>query len=290
MEIQHIPFSEIDKNKWNGLVYHAPNGHPFGFHWYLKSIFKSFDILIEGDYQSGMPLIDAPKTLAAGRCLPTLGLYSVNHFSPYRINQFYDAWKKHSGNHSGYPYNEQMKEGLDQQTPLREWYCLPLGKSYEGMYESYLPDTQKILDRITLMNYTFSSNEKPESLLSHYYESAEDKNMYYRIMYHALQRGIGFSSVVYKKKEKPAVSFFISSHNGIYEIYHTPDAPMESRLVLYDTIIRSNPNRVVTVYLLDTSADLAPGLGFHQLYIPNSGPLQFVRPNFWNKLFGLIKN
>ncbi len=290
MEIKHIPFKEIDKNKWNGLVYHAPNGHPFGFHWYLKSIFKSFDILIEGDYQSGMPLITAPKTLAVARCLPSLGLYTVNNFSAYRIQHFYDAWKIHSGNPPGYPFNEQMKVSLDRQLPLMEWFSLPLGKSYEGMYASYLPEMRKALDGISLKQYTFTSNEKPERLLSHYVESSEDKNMYYRIMYHALQRGIGFSSVVQKKKEKPAVSFFISSHNGIYEIYHTPDAPMESRLVLYDTIIKSNPNRVVTIYLLNTSRDIAPGFGCHKIGVPSSGLQQFFRPSWWNNIFSLFKS
>lgn len=290
MEINYIPFKEIDKNKWNGLVYHAPNGHPFGFYWYLKSIFKTFDILVEGDYQSGMPLIEAPKTMAAGRSLPSLGLYSVNNFSAYRINHFYEAWKVHNGNHPGYPFNVQMADGLQQQLPHKEWYCLPLGKSYEGMYASYLPETRSTLDRISLGEYIFSSNEKPESLLSHYPESTEDKNMYYRIMYHALQRGIGFSSVVFKKKEKPAVSFFISSHNGIYEIYHTPNAPVDSRLLLYDTIIRSNPNRVVTIYLLESSADISTGLGCHKTCIPLSGIQQFSKPTRWDKFFGLIKN
>ena len=98
MTLDFVPFEDIDKNKWNGNVHYSPNGNIYGYHWYLKSVIKEWDAIIEGDYQSVMPIPRRPLTAFEQSLLPYLGPYTVNGYSALRAQSFYMTWKENSKN------------------------------------------------------------------------------------------------------------------------------------------------------------------------------------------------
>ena len=56
MEIRFVKKEDIDKIKWNSCVHYAINGNIFGYMWFLDSVSKEWDALVEGDYESVLPL------------------------------------------------------------------------------------------------------------------------------------------------------------------------------------------------------------------------------------------
>jgi len=95
LEIRYIQHDDIDKTKWNSCVHYANNGNIFGYKWFLDNVAKDWDGLVEGDYESVMPLPyklnwRKNKQLHQPSLLRELGLYSINALSEKRIQAFLD--------------------------------------------------------------------------------------------------------------------------------------------------------------------------------------------------------
>jgi len=272
MELQYIPFEEIDKNKWNGLVHFATNNNPYAYHWYLKSIFKRFDVLVEGDYQSGMPILAQPKSNFQQKLIPSLGVYSVNAFTQHRLKAFYEKWQSLNGEKFFYPFNNYMNpflEDLHKDFSKNERTVLDLAQDYPEIFNQYNVEVQQTLSTIKKDHIKVTSNQKPEVLLENSKLSKVEKNTLYRIMYNAIQRGIGFSSTVQNvSNQTSSSSFFLNSHNGIFEIFGEHSGQNDSMIILYDTIIKSNPNRMIKMYMLPEHNEIGKNLGFktHDYY------------------------
>ncbi len=56
MEIKHLPYSKIDRAKWEKVILHAVNGNVYGFSWYLDIVCETWDALVLNDYEAVMPL------------------------------------------------------------------------------------------------------------------------------------------------------------------------------------------------------------------------------------------
>jgi hypothetical protein len=54
--IQFLKHSEIDKKKWNACIDASPNGLIYALSWYLDIVNPGWDALVEGDYDTVMPL------------------------------------------------------------------------------------------------------------------------------------------------------------------------------------------------------------------------------------------
>lgn len=99
MNIQRIKRDEINKTKWNSCVHFATNGNICGYKWYIDAISKDWEALIEGDYESVMPLIWKKNWIGRKQIyVPTLmrevGIYSANALSPKRVTTFLEAIHK----------------------------------------------------------------------------------------------------------------------------------------------------------------------------------------------------
>lgn len=56
MEIKHLTYDKIDLRKWDSCVKESVNGTVAGLSWYLNIVCDGWNALVEGDYQSVMPL------------------------------------------------------------------------------------------------------------------------------------------------------------------------------------------------------------------------------------------
>lgn len=259
---RYVPFDEIEKNKYNGTIHYSPNGNVYGYYWYLKALWREWDCIIEDDYESVLPII--PRRLAGSdyELLPELGPYSVNTLHPRRVSDMLDMAKTYSHD-SLYPINSSVQASLEDYPAVQnhESWRLDTIEDIETLRSGYTSDVQKLLTEDK--DYKFASGIKPEKIVEVDSLSSAQQNALLRIIYNAMHRGIGWSSALLDASGQnyAALSFFVSTHNKVFEIYAADLENTEARSQLLDLVLYNSagkPNQIVSHY----DAGILEGLGF----------------------------
>ncbi len=247
MKLEFVPFENIDKNKWNGTVHYAPNGNVYGYYWYLRSVVKEWDALMEGDYQSVMPIPRKNWSNFELDLIPSCGPYSVNAMTDSRIGTFYSKWKASAGQFS-YPFNERLTAQLQKIDGCKfksaSLYHINLNDSYDELVKNYNTETRSEIDHLIPGDFSFAAMEKPEIFLADEKLNHQDKNILYRLFYNAIQRGIGSCfKVKNMKKNTSAFAFFISDFNKTYTIYTGGQNDAKAEILLFDAFLKNNSGK-----------------------------------------------
>ena len=255
MDIRFVSQEDIDKNKWNSCIYYARNGNIFGYYWYLTNVVKEWDALVEGDYESVMPLIRTvgsffkKSKLYSHPLLRSTGLYSVHVLSEKRINSFFEAIPKKL--QRGYiNINEGIKIPKECSWVSNKTFSnglLLLKESYDQIAENYSPSLCQKLERANLAQLFTVNNLKPEVLVDFYktYDSNFKEvhyHAYLRVMYNAIHRGWGvLSGVKNPKGGLLAANFFMISNQRFMSLLPvvSPSGEKQGALeFLFDISIR----------------------------------------------------
>ncbi|MFT5165606.1 MAG: hypothetical protein ACI8P3_000834 [Saprospiraceae bacterium] len=247
MNIQLIPHKEIDKTKWNSCVHYATNGNIFGYKWYLDTVAKEWDGLVEGDYESVMPLFITEKQelLEQPKLLREAGIYSIHLLSQKRTMAFLEAIP---GQYSDVllQLNEgiQLAEDSDYEVTQLKNYQLVLLDAYETIVDKYAPSLRsqrKSPDRKQMLP---SSNVKPEKIAQLFkdnspatIENEMSFHTYQRIMYNALHRGWGATfGVTDLDKHLLSAAFFIYGQGRVMQLV-TATSPKGKTLGAYEYLM-----------------------------------------------------
>ncbi len=260
MQIRYVPHDEIDKVMWNSCVHYAINGNIFGYKWYLDNTAKEWDALVEGEYESVMPLIwNKNRWLGKSLYGPALvresGIYSIHVLSKKRVETFLEAIPKELSN-GQIILNEGTNPVTDSKwnAQKRENYQLLLSDTYEVIASKYAPELQKALQTASEAGLIATSNVRPEEIAdlfkAEYSNSISNQQKYYamlRVMYNTLHRGWGFSSSIKSPKgELLAANFFIYSHGkllSLVPIVSSQGKESGALAQLFDLAIRTNADR-----------------------------------------------
>jgi hypothetical protein len=289
MQIHFIEQQNIDKIKWNTCVYNAYNGNVFGFKWFLDQVGKDWDALVEGDYESVLPLVwrkywFGGKEVYQPYLMRELGVYSMRVLSQKRIENFLDAIPP--GYHSVcIALNEQNIRINEEKYALSTLinHQILLTEPYEKLRSAYSPLMLEQLNLAEEFNLLSTTSLSPEKVADFYkkhtsYRRGLGRNYHavQRIMYNILHRGWGFASGIQDQQgDLLACNFFIYSHNRAISFL-----PMQSAIgkqkgalaYLMDVFIRNHAGRSL-IFDLNTKADhtLAIALGaqenqYYQFY------------------------
>lgn len=270
MEIQLIKREDIDKTKWNSCVHYASNGNIFGYKWYLDSITKEWDGLVEGDYESVLPIFKAAdkNTLKQPDLIREAGIYSISVLSKKRILAFLEAIPANYQN-----IQLQINEGIQKlgdtgfEITKKVNYQLLMMRPYEEIRENYTQTLKSALKDSHLYKLKTASSVKPEHIADLFKVNNPDKDSafhaYHRIMYNALHRGWGFASGIINEQEKLiTAAFFVFSHGKGMALL-APESiegkAKAARALLLDFFIRQNAGRPL---ILDFNTDLDFPLDF----------------------------
>ncbi len=247
MEIRLIPHAEIDKIKWNSCVHYATNGNVFGYKWYLDTIAKEWDGLIEGDYESVLPLFltERKDLLEQPSLLREAGIYSINLLSHRRVNAFLDAIPNQYENIS-IRLNEgiHLTESSGFSVEAKNNYQLLLLEPYTVLSAKYSPDLMRFLKSNDKKKLLPSSNVKPEKIAGLFKDNSPDTpennyafHAYQRIMYNALHRGWGATfGVMDQHKDLLSAAFFIYSQGRVMQLV-AATTPQGEQMNAYDYLI-----------------------------------------------------
>lgn len=231
MDIRLIRHEEIDKTKWNSCVHYATNGNIFGYKWYLDAIAKEWDALVEGDYESVLPLFltEYDDQLLQPNLIREGGIYSINLLSQKRVNAFLKAIPEQYSN-----LRIRLNEGIsstDETYSIIEKrnHQLILVDPYEKITSNYSARIQAILQSQKQKALLPSANVKPEKIaqlfLDHSSKSQADEATFHgfqRIMYNALHRGWGATfGVTNRSKELLCAAFFLYSQGRVMQLVAT---------------------------------------------------------------------
>mgnify|MGYP001333961476 CR=1 FL=1 len=268
MKLEIKSFDQIDKQKWNGLVHFAEGGNVFGYHWYLKAIIHDFDVIIEGDYQSGVPVFKQPLSPFMKKLLPHTGVYTMNLPSKNRMEFLFDFINSNY-KESYVSFNPDQNKALDSMDfHLNKHlsYSLSLAKDYEDIAEKFSPEIQKMHSRDEIETFRITASIKPEELLSDEKLTSEEKNILYRLTYNAMHIGIAVTSKVENTSSGDAAfSIFFLNRQSITEIYCSRSVDSYLMAILYDYIVRTYAGRNLTLTLSPFSDfNLAREMGFEK--------------------------
>ena len=258
MEVKFVRHEAIDKTKWNSCVHFSANGNIFGYKWYLDNVSKEWHGLVEGDYESVMPLVWRKnfwgrKSLYTPPLTRELGVYSVNIMSDKRLRGFLQAIP--SDLRAGYiDLNEQNipTSGVAVKLTEKLNHQLSLQSSYEEL-EQHFTSGQKEWSPHSSLRAT--NTVKPEKIADFYLKHSpapyrQKKVVFHalqRIMYNALHRGWGSGSGIEDEHGTLlAVNFFLYSHGRAVSL--VPVVSAEGRRLhalrfLFGLFIRSGAGR-----------------------------------------------
>lgn len=283
---RYVPYSEIDKNKWNGTVHYAPNGNIFGYHWYLKAVYKEWDAIVEDDYQSVMPVLPATDK-SVYKFTPELGPYSVKLLIPSRSAAMVELMKKHTTGHYFPLHTSVNMNDIDTMgSRALKSQKLNLIDSYDAITDSYSDEVNEVFERIKKEEVTFVSSVKPETIVAQSNLTTNEKNTYLRIMYNAMHRGIGWSQGITDRKTGKylALSFFVISHNVMHEIFYLSHQPKEYRWLLYDMAFKSSAGKP-TLFMAYQDTDDILDLGFESAEYPLVQLSEEPKSSWWSSFF-----
>ena len=266
MEIRYIKREDIDQLKWDSCVHYATNGRIYGYTWYLDNVCENWDGLVEGDYQSVMPLIWNDKLLGIKQIFQPflaqqLGVFSVNVLSPKRLEGFIAAipeeYKKVTIHLNA---KNPLKEIEGYSITPRNNFVLNLNDDYDVIESKYSKNHKRSLKKSRKFDNVIGSNIKPETLMEQYrkYQGIKIKDFKddsyhaaHRIIYNALHRGRGFiSSIQNKQGDIMAAAFFTVSHNRLTLLFPstTPQGRERNSMhLLLDMTIQMNSSRPISL-------------------------------------------
>jgi hypothetical protein len=258
VDINFVPFDEIDTLRWNSCIHYAHNGNVFGYHWYLKNVVREFDALVEGEYESVMPLLKSKNragedVLHHPTMLGRLGIFSVHVMSQARIQAFIDAipdiYKE--VNVLFNEYNNLGKLDLTN-TNVKNWYQLSMNQPYEHFKRNYSSYVKKQIENAKELRLAPVSGMKPEQLIGFYknLNTKVNEHAWMRIHYNLMHRGTAFPTMYQDSSgNKKAAGLFAYSNGYFVNLFFTAEKKNQHSLfyLMMDDVIRLHANRPLTL-------------------------------------------
>jgi len=238
MEVKLIPAADIDRLKWDSCVHYATQPSFAGYTWYLNAVSRDWAGLVEGDYETVMPLFFDQDWLKRRRyCQPMhlapSGPYSQHVLSrprvlallkvlPPRTRDLLLAWEGQVG-----------LEGLQSETVDR--WLLRLYEPFEslaGVFRTTSADVRR--------DWHFG-NPTPEQVTTFwkrhgmsYRGRDRDLHRLHRIMYQAMHRGQMLTTSLGALPEEPlAMACFITSHGYLFRLVSAARTGSDGEAALY---------------------------------------------------------
>jgi len=293
MKLRFLQREEIEEPRWNGCVHYAHNSLPYGYTWYLDNTAREWGGIVEGNYESVMPLPFARnmmhyQRLAQPLFCQQLGLFSVNVLNTARISKFLEAipnqfrFIKIHGNEK--MSNIEFAAEKFTSTPKVNM-LLDLKADYEAIRKGYSKNLKRNLKQVAKHSLFMSNDLTPEKAVELFKvnQGHKDPNItetFYhtctRIIYNAMHRGMGSVSGVFDEyKNLLASNFFLYGKNRIISML--PALSPEGRKCmamphLMDVVIRNNAGRPMFLDFegssIENIARFNRSFGAEEVYFP----------------------
>ena len=170
MRIRYFKNNEINYYRWDRCIKNSFNSLIYGYSWYLNTVCQNWDALIEGDYETVMPLPIVRKLGFKGIKTPnfigSLGIFSSKLISNEKIESFFDAIPYKIGfiNLNINKFNRLNR--TRQKVTEKSQYELDLVKPYNKISQQYDPVLKEQLEKAKRFKLSFLKSISPNELLN----------------------------------------------------------------------------------------------------------------------------
>ncbi|MBN2611525.1 MAG: hypothetical protein JXB00_08215 [Bacteroidales bacterium] len=275
MSIRYLKNGEINYYRWDICIRNSFNSCIYGYSWYLNTVCDNWDALIEGDYESVMPIPKFRRFGLQGIETPSftssLGIFSSGLISNDKVEAFFRSIpskfifinlsiNKFNKVNWGHPVVDH-----------RSHFELDLVKPYPKIVNGYSNSLKEKIARAKKLKLSFLKGIPPGDLLDMVKRNSgrndpprlsEEKAKILRMLIStSLRYKIGELSGVYNSfNNLVAAAFFIWSENNALMLYcHSSAEGIQEHALLFliDHFIQLHSNRFVTL-IFDYSG--IPGL------------------------------
>ena len=160
VEIRYVPFNEIDKVKWNSCIHFAINSEVSGYYWWLKAVVKEWDALVEGDYESVLPIfykrdIWGRKTIYHPPLVGRIGIQSIHLLSRKRVTAMLEKLPLNVNSRLQFNEMNVIPPDYDGMTSQKQAWRVLLNKSLPAIRSNYSPEVRELLQEERPDGYFF---------------------------------------------------------------------------------------------------------------------------------------
>ena len=217
--IQYIKHKDIDKTKWDYCIETAPNGLVYALSWYLDIVSPQWDALIEGNYETIMPVTKKSKYLIKYLIQPVftqqLGIFGKNICEETIKNFYFEISKHFRFIRINLNYLNQGIADLDCIT-LKNNFVLDLNMDYEKIKEKY--------NKSNLNNILKSKNKQVICILNNDFKEFYD---FIHINYPYKYKASDYTTL-----QKLLSEFQKRQNTTIYSIYNSQNTKLASALFI----------------------------------------------------------
>ena len=261
MEIKYLPHNEINKVKWDRCINRAFNGNIYAYSWYLDIVSEDWEALIDGDYETVMPLTLKNKFgiyyLAQPLYSQQLGVFSTKKLDHSIVEEFL----KNIPAKFKFVDIKLNKYNLISELPVRQikqvTFELDLIKPYEKTYERYNQNTKRNLKKALKNNVSIIKGLGVNEIIE--FKKEVQKKPLSERYYNAIRRIISFSILhrigeIYgaydDRNTLCAAAFFIGSHNKVLYLFAASNQlgiENSAMFLLIDHYIKKNSEKNLTL-------------------------------------------
>ena len=210
--MRFLQHSEIDRANWDACVDRSPNSIIYAYSWYLDRVAPGWGALVEGDYDTIMPLPMRSKAMIQYVYQPyfvqQLGVFGKYSHHPEVCDRFLEAvfekfrWVDYNLN----SHNVTSAAGKSYCRQKGRTHLLDLVQPVEQIRAAYSQNTLRNLAKAKRMGVFIVKNSNPEEIIDafrnhkgkilHAY-GAREYELLKRLTYNALHLGLAHVSAAY---------------------------------------------------------------------------------------------
>lgn len=262
--IKHLVSNQIDHEKWDECINSSFNGNAYVLSWYLNFTHPEWEALVDGDYETVMPLPVSRKLGISYVLQPffiqQLGVFSRIKLYPDKIKEFLDGIPSKI-KYLDFNLNIHNKtDGLDLSSVKNRNFMLDLVLDYKSLKSNYSDNTKRNVNKALNNQLQLLKNIKPSELIKLFRDNKgselntytdEDYKTLERIIYMSMHKGVGYIYGVYDTENQLcAAAFFLRHHNSLIFLFSgSNERARKNRAMFFllDSIIKNNSPSPVTL-------------------------------------------
>lgn len=269
--IQYLPHSEIDKNKWDSCIEQASNGLVYANSYYLDAMAKHWDALVLNDYEGVMPLTWNKKYGIYYLYQPFLTAQSGvfgNNLNASLLEKFLNAVPKKFQYWDICLNQGNVFSVKDFPLFQRSNFVLELNSTYTELFNSFNENIRRNIKKAEQSGCTVKKNFDVAQVLlqasiqmKQFAHNAEDGLERFKKLYpELLRREKAIAYGVFLKEQLLASCVIVHSHNRIYYVLvgnHPDGKTIGASHALINAIIKDHAGKNL---VLDFEGSDIPGL------------------------------
>lgn len=168
--IRHLKHTDIDKKKWDLCIKDSFNGIVYAYSWYLDTVCKNWEALVEDDYTRVMPLTLGKKLGITYLYQPfftqQLGVFSVPKLTEQKTHEFFTNIPE-KVKYIDVCLNTFSKFSLKDYTAKKQiTHELDLILDYDSLRKNYSDSVLKNLKKASKFNLEIDKKVSPKNLIT----------------------------------------------------------------------------------------------------------------------------